>query len=305
MWSIPVSECARILAVAPLPSYSHQVAFRPIWKELLSRGHNITLITTDPINDPNLTNLTEIDIHDETYTLWRASGIIPLMQHKHKYRNLFSIAKTFTDVCSNLTKAIMKHDEVKKLLKDNVTFDLVMAEPFISVGFGFADWYRSKLILITSLEAPSYIHIAMGNPIHPVLYPESALPVETKTYLDRVFVTALFIFHYAFRSIYFVQNTNLLREEFGENTTSMEELLNRANMVFINVNPLFAGVRPLTPSTIFYGAGSHLEPVKPLPTVSTITYFINQIILLSLGYKELSRWCSKWGGVLQPWYKRT
>lgn len=44
------------------PSISHQVIFQPIWKELSLRGHKVTVITPNPLKDPTLTNLTEIDI---------------------------------------------------------------------------------------------------------------------------------------------------------------------------------------------------------------------------------------------------
>lgn len=266
-WCLSVCDCARILAIAPLPSYSHQVAFRPIWKELASRGHNVTLITTDAIKDPALINLTEIDVHDETYRVWRESGIITLMQNKWNQINPFAMASIFMDLCSNLSQVIMDNEDVKKLLADDNSFDLVMTEPFLSIGLGFSEYYNSKLILVTSLEAPSFIHRAVGNPLHPTLYPEAALPVSTKTYLNRFIVTTLFLFHYFFRSFYFSMQTDLLKKHFGENTPPLEQIMEKTNMVFVNVNPLFAGVRPVTPSTIYYGAGSHLEPEKPLVKV--------------------------------------
>lgn len=269
---ISYTECARILAVAPLPSYSHQVAFRPIWKELSLRGHSVTVVTTDPSNDSSLKNLTEIDIHDETYRIWRDSGIVPIMQNKNTQLNPFATAGLFIDLFSNLTKAVLENEGVKMLLNENITFDLVMTEPFLPAGLGFVDIYKSKLILITSLEAPTYLHQAMGNPIHPVLYPEAALPLTMKTYTDRVIATALTVFYKIFQSYYFDINTSLLRQYFGENISSMGELLNKANMLFVNVNPIFGGVRPVTPSTIYYGAGSHLEEEKPLPTVSIILF---------------------------------
>lgn len=268
VWCFPLIECARILAVAPLPSYSHQVAFRPIWKELSLRGHNVTLITTDGINDPTLTNLTEIVVHDETYTIWRESGVIELMKDKSNQLNPFAAADIYMKLFADLTGAIMEREDVKRLLANDTTFDLVMTEPLLVVGLGFADFYKCKSIYVMSLEAPSYLHKAMGNPTHPVLYLEAALPITVKSYMDRVLVTAVYLFHYIFHSSFVSLNTNLLRQYFGEDISPMKEIMDRANMLFVNVNPAFAGVRPVTPSTVYYGAGSHLEPEKPLPNVS-------------------------------------
>lgn len=42
------NESARILAVYPTPSISHQVVFRPLMQELAKRGHDVVVITADP-----------------------------------------------------------------------------------------------------------------------------------------------------------------------------------------------------------------------------------------------------------------
>lgn len=59
-----ISSCfgADILAIVPTASFSHQIPFRPLWRALAKRGHNITLVTTDPMRDPTLKNVKEIDM---------------------------------------------------------------------------------------------------------------------------------------------------------------------------------------------------------------------------------------------------
>lgn len=260
------SECARILAVAPFPSYSHQVAFRRIWIELSLKGHHVTLVTTDPIKDAALTNLTEIDIHDVTYDLWRSSGTVDYMQQNRN--NPLAAFKRYKEIFSDLTDAVMEQKEVKALLEYDGNFDLVMAEPILSVGLGFAERFKSKLILVMSLEAPSYLHGAMGNPSHPVLYQQAGGPIVPKTYVDRIISSAIFALQNAFGYYFEDSTTKSLRKHFGEDVRALNEIVDAANMLFVNINPIFAGVRPLTPSTVYYGRGSHLEPKKPLPHVS-------------------------------------
>lgn len=270
VWFISFSECARILAVAPLPSYSHQIAFRPIWKELSLRGHHVTLITTDPIKNSSLTNLTEIDVHAETYHIWRSSGIVRFMQQKETQRNPIAMIRKYLKVFTDLGDVIMEQKEVQQLLRDDADFDLVITEPLVSVGLGFADLYKSKLILVTSLEAPSYLHEVMGNPTHPLLYPEAALPFVPNTYLKRIRAVISRLFQISFRPIYSDHHTKMLRRHFGEGVSSVSEILDKTNMVFVNVNTIFGGARPVTPSTIYFGGGFHFEPENPLPEV---TYF--------------------------------
>lgn len=40
---------ARILSIVPTPSFSHQLPLRLIMNALHERGHDITVITTDPL----------------------------------------------------------------------------------------------------------------------------------------------------------------------------------------------------------------------------------------------------------------
>lgn len=59
---ISLISCVRILVVLPTPLYSHNLVYRTIYKELSLRGHEIVAFTPDPIKDPKLTNIKEIDM---------------------------------------------------------------------------------------------------------------------------------------------------------------------------------------------------------------------------------------------------
>ena len=63
MLLINFSENAKILGIFPTPSISHQVVFRALMKDLSQRGHQLTILTTDPSKTKN-PNVTEIDFHD-------------------------------------------------------------------------------------------------------------------------------------------------------------------------------------------------------------------------------------------------
>ncbi|XP_050312697.1 UDP-glycosyltransferase UGT5-like isoform X2 [Anthonomus grandis grandis] len=66
---ISQNKCARILCVFQMPAVSHQATFKPISRTLSLRGHKVVAVTPHPINDSNLTNLTEIDTSKETYEI--------------------------------------------------------------------------------------------------------------------------------------------------------------------------------------------------------------------------------------------
>ena len=43
------TKAARILGIFPTPSLSHQLPFQAIMKALAARGHQITVISTNPL----------------------------------------------------------------------------------------------------------------------------------------------------------------------------------------------------------------------------------------------------------------
>lgn len=54
-------KCANILVFAPLPFKSHFRGFQPLFKELAGRGHNLTVVSTFPLQK-SLANYTDIPI---------------------------------------------------------------------------------------------------------------------------------------------------------------------------------------------------------------------------------------------------
>lgn len=263
-------ECANILAIAPLPSYSHQRSFRPLWRELSLRGHRVTLLTTDPVNDKSLVNLTEIDLHG-AYQIWTSYDIVKVAT-KHK-TNPFKIFQSFADVMGALTDFMMEKWEVQQLLKnENAHFDLIMMEPFVTVGGGFARVFGCPIIAIASLDSLSHLHIHFGNAIHPVLYPDFSVPGLPDGFLQRVQAVVQELVAKLFYWYWLPIHTEWLEKYFGKNSSTIEEVFGNFSLFLISTSPVLTHVRPVTPSTIYFGGGLHVEPPKPLPKVKTYVF---------------------------------
>nr|XP_049705877.1 UDP-glycosyltransferase UGT5 isoform X4 [Helicoverpa armigera] len=56
----------------------------------------------------------------------------------------------------------------------------------------------------------------------------------------------------------------MIRKNFGEDTPALSELNNNVDMLFINIHPVFEGIRPVPPSVVYMG-GLHQKPEKELP----------------------------------------
>ncbi|KAK5639992.1 hypothetical protein RI129_010803 [Pyrocoelia pectoralis] len=254
---------ARILVIVSTPSYSHQVVFQPLWRELSLRGHQVTTITTDPINNPKLTNLTEIDM-SFSYKTWNKHIMESVLSNRQNaFRSLFKILDQLFDVYEEQ----LQHPSIQALINGNHEFDLIILNPVSPPMAAFVEKYKCPLITMMTIDAPSMLLQVMGNPTHPSIYPNvfSAYD-EVLSFPQRI---SSFISEYIVmlvqRYSYIVAN-ELTRKYFGPHYSTLEQIMDNTSMLFVNSDPIFHRVRPLVPSVIQIGGGSHLKPLKPLPT---------------------------------------
>lgn len=144
-------ETARILAIIPVPSYSHQIPYRSIWAALSRKGHEIVLVTTDPINDPSLTNLTEINFHFN-YELLRRLNIdfASNMLKGEMGLNWIDITRTHLwSLAKDQAENIYKHPKIREMYvpDSDKKFDVVIVETFLSPSlYALAHRFNAPLI---------------------------------------------------------------------------------------------------------------------------------------------------------------
>lgn len=264
---------ARILAIVPTPSISHQVVFRSLWRELSLRGHDVVLMTTDPINNKSLTNLTEIDLNF-SYDLKNVKHNVTHIINKYggnPFRMLSAIIHMYDDICSEQ----LNHVDVQKLLLDeNVHFDVVIVEVLHLSMFAFGHRFDCPMIGIGSMNYLIAAHEIIGNPYNPVTDPEFMLPFAGKlSFFERL----ISVLYRTFMELYMYTHIvplsdRTIQERFGD-YPSFTDVRERFSMLFLNVHPTLLGVRPLLPSVIDVGGGLHIQPPKPLPQVNGVTPF--------------------------------
>ncbi|XP_063629596.1 UDP-glucosyltransferase 2-like [Cydia splendana] len=262
-----VSLCdgARILAVFPTPSISHQVVFRPLTHELARRGHDVTVITTDPAFPKGQAppNLTEIDVHDISYEVW--GKLIANNRNGHK-SYVREQVKGLNDACFAVFEKQTAVDEVQDIIQNkNNSYDLLLVEAWTRYALGFSHVVKAPVIAVSSLGAVVDNYDIMGAPIHPLLYPHA---IATSAYNLSLWEKVTEYYNYFsimndFRNSEKYQN-DVLKEIFGEDTPPLSELKNNVGMMFINMHPLWEGNIPVPPSVIHIG-GIHQKPEKDLP----------------------------------------
>ncbi|KAJ8930789.1 hypothetical protein NQ314_016366 [Rhamnusium bicolor] len=280
MSACDLGHSARILGVVPSPSHSHQIVFRPIWRELSKRGHDLVVITTDPENDPKL-NITEIDI-SFAYDLWtNKHDIIKQIGQfwSSPIKTIEDILNSTQDMCSQE----LLHPDVQALLKnDTEYFDLLIVEYMYPVMFGFAERFKCPYIGILTMDLVNFVHSMLGNPTHPVLYPELILPYEGELNFWQRLVSSICnlilpIFN-IFSGLDGSAHQKLMEEHFGGNLPPVVDILKNVSMLFINVDPS-SYTRPLGPAFIPIGGGTHLTTKKALAKVKNIYLYLDIIFL--------------------------
>lgn len=144
MSSVCLVSCngAKILGIGWYPATSHQATFGPIWRDLSLRGHQVTAISTVPLRDRELTNLTEIDVSFLFEIIIKSD--IPKNFSKNNWA--WANAMFFKHLCIDLVESILKSKEVMTLIQSNEHFDVIIAEAHTPLVFAFGEKFKAPII---------------------------------------------------------------------------------------------------------------------------------------------------------------
>lgn len=261
-------QCARILGVFPVASVSHQVVFQPIWRELSLRGHDVTVLTPNPLRDLSLINLTEIDLgflYNKLENVHQTLSAGP--------RNHWTALGLIMNMSTQLSEWKFESDEVMRLVQDDtVTFDVALVEAVDPATYAFAAKFKCPVIGVASMSILNPTHEAMGNPGHPVLYPDLSSPYYGRggelSFFEKVDALLYDLYLRYMYHFYFLPNVNgFVRKYFGDKSIDIRDVEKNMSLLFLNTNPVFHGPRAYGPNIIELGGAMHLQPKKPLPTV--------------------------------------
>ncbi|KAJ8708418.1 hypothetical protein PYW07_010543 [Mythimna separata] len=278
-------EAARILAVFPIPSISHQVVFRPLTHELARRGHDVTVITPDPAFPKGGTppNLTEIDVHQISYDMWQK---IFMAATKGNKDDVVMVMDVILQALIAVVDIQLQDEKVKSLINDKTKqFDLLFLEACVRPALVYSHIYKAPVIQMSSLGAALDNYKNLGAPVHPMLYPSvTRQRLHNLTMWEKV---KEFYYEYLITSLYAnsqkAENA-MLKKHFGNFIPPVSELNNNVDMLFLNVHPVFEGIRPVPPTVVYMG-GLHQKPQKELPAdlKSYLDSSKNGVIYVSFG----------------------
>ncbi|KPJ19194.1 Vitellin-degrading protease [Papilio machaon] len=274
----------RILAVFPTPSISHQTVFRPLTQALSRRGHEVTVVTTDPVNskDPDLVKLVEIDLHNVSYRTTNRDIFETYGKEESMYTQIFMFANRFT----NIFEEQLKTKEMQKLLQKNENYyDLLILEACSRPALVFSHIFKAPVIQISSLGGMLFNYEALGVPIHPTVYFTTLRQnLYNLSLWDKLMEFKIFLQVYFSHFICEHLQNAMLRRYFGAAVPRIAELNNNIHMLLLATNPIWAGNTPVPPNVIFIG-GIHENPDEKLS--EDLKYFLdnskNGVIYASFG----------------------
>ncbi|XP_072946303.1 UDP-glucosyltransferase 2-like [Epargyreus clarus] len=264
--ALSLTHTARILGVFPTPSISHQVVFQVLTQELVKRGHEVVVITTDPVfrRGQTLANFTEIDVHEVSYNFMR-SLITTATAYKIGDKSQWKTQLLNIQHLLTIVGVQIKSEQVQALIREKKNFDLLLIEAYMRPALIFSHIFKAPVIQVSSLGATDENFEVIGAPTHPTLYPSSfrqrlynlSLWEKIREYYNHAQVL------YSNKENERVQD-DMLQEIFGPNIPSVRELVNNVDMLFLNVHPIWMDNHPMPPSVVFMG-GLHQKPKKDLP----------------------------------------
>uniref|UniRef100_A0A336LDL5 UDP-glucuronosyltransferase n=1 Tax=Culicoides sonorensis TaxID=179676 RepID=A0A336LDL5_CULSO len=258
-------KAARILALFPTPSYSHQLVFRAVTQALVEKGHELVVLTPNPIaNNESAKNLKQIDV---SFAYQGYFHKINYAASKEDNIPITSLLNMFTVALEEIMTTEIAHPEMQKILKDpSQKFDAVISE-FIGYTpmYAFAKHFKCPLIGITSTEPTYHEHRAIGNYIHSVVHPMNVFPnYKDLGFIERFFsVTLDIVMRLYFEPLVYSLFDGVIDKNFGDTVPRSRELARDVDLLLLNGHPALGFIRPVVPNTIQLGF-LHVHRPQPL-----------------------------------------
>ncbi|XP_045768210.1 UDP-glucosyltransferase 2-like [Maniola jurtina] len=287
-------DSANILGLFPHTGKSHHMVIEPFLKRLAERGHNLTVASFFPMQDPppnvhdiSFQGIYELRLESIDLNEFENENIlykVPIIGRVAKQiLPLQPFATAAAKICERLTDFQALTDALKG------DYDLVLVENFMSdcvLGLHYAYGIKAPLLgLVSGPRMPWTMERvgAVDNPSH--------VPIVTSPFTshmcfkDRLENTlASIAFHEWHHREIQMKERKILEKKFG-NIPDLRDLGRNMSMIFLNTFHVFSGAMPLVPGLVEVG-GMHLSS-KPKPIPQYMERFLNEsehgVVLFSFG----------------------
>jgi len=264
--------CSRFLIILPTHVKSHFIMLEPYLKALVSKGHELVVVSHFPQKEA-VAHYTDIVLEDSLMTTSSGTGVsIEQVQSvKNPIMNVIHLAKFGVHTC----ETVLNHPSVKKLIRSDEEFDVVVNEVFHTDCFlPFAYKFKAISIGVSSSVLMPWANDRLGNPDNPSYIPHVFTSYsDHMNFIERIenaITSVLYKMIYNFFSD--SPSQQLVREHFGQDIPDLAELAMNTSLLLVNSHFSLNAPRPLVPSIVEIG-GLHITKPKPLPQVRKVFMF--------------------------------
>lgn len=266
--TVRLCDGSRILIAAPHGTKSHQNTYVPLTKELVRRGHHITIIT-NYVND-------ELSQLDNVRQIWIEKLVIDVSQFPNafetmmdpsaQFRMLFVVFKAIFTFPKMIAEGTYEDPQVQHLMATE-SFDLVMFSEACGITCYPMGWHLKAPVIAMSpnILFPGRAQM-LGDDEH-----YSYVPFLMSSFSDKMTLyqrTINFIMAKLFlvlgHDIHLSTIESTFKRLINPECPPLKELEKNVSLVFTNSHPSFNYPRTLPPQVIEVG-GLHCQPAKPLP----------------------------------------
>lgn len=260
----------KILGIFPHTGKSHFDVFAPLMKALATKGHEVTVISHFPQQEP-FRNYRDVSLQGTAPPLVHIFNVDDFKGWWYeKYLNSLMLAYFGYETCvSGLSSR-----QVQDFLKANETFDLIVMEYFNTDCYlGFAHWFKAPLVSLGSCTLMPWLNERFGNPDNPSYIPVNLVDYSDRmNFLERAENTLAYIYNNFVSYLLMDIPANIVAKRyFGSDVPTLREIAYNTSLMLENVHFSLTLPRPQVPNVVDVG-GIHIGKLKPVPEVNYIFF---------------------------------
>ncbi|XP_076289228.1 UDP-glucosyltransferase 2-like [Lasioglossum baleicum] len=247
-----IAAGARILAVFPYPSHSHQVVFRSLSIELAKRGHEMVVFTSYPTKDLVLANYTEIDL-SILVRKWKSHADFIDLGTK----GVWVFFNALLDYGTVISDTVLSHPRMQSILAANSSekFDVIlMQQLFYDALYAIPARLDVPMVGVLSSHV-MFTHLLQYGSELLMPYgidPVTGYPMQTFWHRFReMYLNLRAVLQYYYKCL--PAQDEVMRKHFGDTMPPIEKLADRSEIVLINSHPFLTEPRSIVPGFVHIG----------------------------------------------------
>jgi len=240
-------------------------------KELVNRGHHITVITNYEMKEHknDETKVRQIVLHELAIDLTKVPRYFDSIFNPDYWEIIKSVFNAMVNVNKIGTEVTYRNPQVLNLI-ENETFDLVMiSQGCIVIGYPLAWHFKAPMVVLAPNAIFAGTATALGDHEHYSHVPSMQTPFTNKMTVSQRAINLILgeLFSYLVNYYHFSTVRTMVKQmNVIPDCPDIYEIEKNTSLVFTNSHPAFSYSRPLPPQIVEVG-GMNVLPAKPLPTV--------------------------------------